>query len=950
MILKKKNTNRLALPSGFKVFREKKFFFGALFLLLYSVTLLALGYVLKRHDFYGLVFKPVVVANYRMIGNLINSYSVDPEKISIDIKHMDYLKLAFKRQQGLDFGALPYSPDKDWVPATLKHRGKTMKADIRLKGIGEEHWKDKDIWSYKVKIKKNNTLFGMKRFALEAPKTRTFLNEWHWHKLLRYSGLIYMRFDFIDLTINGKNLPIYAIEENFEKRLIENNKLRDGPIFWAGIDALTTIKAIEVYQAEKRSEDPKFMKLISLAESRVEAFRQGELTFSKVFDVDKMSKLYALADLVGSRHSLDLGNLKFYLNPITGLIEPIASDSSIIMSRRAKINFIGEGRRYLGKNNENEYWQWPLVPFQDKIFFKKYIESLEEISDKNFLDKFFSIIEEEEQKKMKVLHRSFPYYKSYFKETIYENSEYIKKHLQPQKVLNVYFNKASKKSGIISLDIANIHTFPVEILGIAFIKNPVPKSKETRNAIRGDREDGYRIMAAEVKLKGYKDKLATGIIKPLNETIVQGKRMKTIFHDVDAPLAELSSIKKQLLTEVKGMTDLIPMVSKPLENKNINQQSQRKNISGLEYKHIRFRLPDELEWSDELLKNLKVVTRVFGARLKNLNDVTSWSRHEEWFNMPENIREVPFMIVEEEKKVINIIQGNWIVNQDIIVPPGYRLVVAEGTRLELINNAKIVSYSALDFNGSKGKPIVIVSKNESGQGIVVMRSKDKSIIKHTIFNGLSSPSQGGWALPGGVTFYESDVFVSDAQFINSRSEDALNIVRSEFVLENTVFRNALADAFDSDFSNGVIKNIYFFNCGNDGLDVSGSEIQIESIFFNGIGDKGVSAGEKSRVFVDKLIGQNSKISVASKDQSSVFIKEAKLNKSKIGFAVFQKKPEFGPAKIKVDKLDMFNLGTLSIVEEGSSLDINGAPVLPRSKDVAKLLYGLNFDGLANLKE
>jgi spore coat protein CotH len=949
MFLKKRKTNSLAFKRAFEIVKQRKFFFGAILISLYSVMLLGLGYTLQRHDFYGLFLKPVFLKNYRIIGDYIDSYAADPEKISLDIKHMDYLKLAYQRQQGLELGKLPYSLDEGWVPATIKHRGNTIRVNIRLKGA-EEHWKDENQWSFKVKIKGNNTMFGMKNFELQSPKTRTFLNEWHWNKLLHYSGLIYLRYDFIDLTVNGNHMPTYAIEENFEKRMIENNQLRDGPIFRAGLHSRTTLQATHVYQYKQRKQDIKFLKLIKLAESRIEAFRQGEISFSKTFDVDKMSKLFALSDLVGSRHHLDLGNLRFYYNPITGLIEPIGADASITLSRVPKFNFIGEGWRYFDKQNVNIDWRWPFVAFRDKIFFKKYIEYLEAISDKNFLDRFFSETEEEKQEKTRILNRSFPYYESDLTEKVYKNSDYIKKYLQPTKALNVYFNGVSVKSRILSLDVANIHNFPVEILGIAFVDDAVPVRGGFRSSLKWNQGKAIGTQNFKIKTKDYnEEKLATDIFKPFHETILQAKRRKGIYRDVDSQKPTLVNMKEAVLKEVKVLANLLPMISTSLKEENVNKKYQDEEIFKLEYKNVNFRFPRELKWSDELLPKLRVISRIFGARLKTSNEVTPWARHEEWFDRPANVQEVPFMLVEEETKLIKIKQGKWSVDQDIIIPPGYRVVAGEGTHLVLKNGAKILSYSAFDFSGSEEKPIIISSKGQSGQGIVIMKAKDKSIIRHTIFDGLSSPNQGGWALTGAVTLYESAVVLSDSQFMNNRSEDALNIVRSDFTLENLVFKNILADAFDSDFSVGSIKQISFINCGNDGLDVSGGEVQVESILFDGIGDKGLSAGEKSRVLIDKLIGKNSRIAVASKDQSEVFINEAKIESSQIGFAVFQKKPEFGPASIKVNKLEKFSIKTPFIVEEGSHLLIEGISVLPRAKNIKKFLYGENFQDLEGFR-
>ena len=101
--------------------------------------------------------------------------------------------------------------------------------------------------------------------------------------------------------------------------------------------------------------------------------------------------------------------------------------------------------------------------------------------------------------------------------------------------------------------------------------------------------------------------------------------------------------------------------------------------------------------------------------------------------------------------------------------------------------------------------------------------------QHVVFDGLSNSRKGGWTLPGAVTFYESPVSLSNIKFINNHSEDALNIIRAEFTLEDAVFRNIFSDALDSDFSHGVIKNVSFLNCGNDALDASGSTINVENI-------------------------------------------------------------------------------------------------------------------------
>ena len=70
----------------------------------------------------------------------------------------------------------------------------------------------------------------MKQFSLHHPRTRNWLFEWLGHRILRREGTLALRYRFVDVTLNGKHLGIYALEEHFEKRLIEHNRRREGPM------------------------------------------------------------------------------------------------------------------------------------------------------------------------------------------------------------------------------------------------------------------------------------------------------------------------------------------------------------------------------------------------------------------------------------------------------------------------------------------------------------------------------------------------------------------------------------------------------------------------------------------------------------------------------------------------------------------------------------------------
>lgn len=152
-----------------------------------------------------------------------------PKHITIDIKHIDFQKLAYQREIALANGTFLGSSD-DFVPAKIRYKDKTVKVKMRLKGHLPDHWSDDAKWSFRFNVKGDNRLFGMDEFSIHHPRTRGYLNEWYYNQMLKYNGLISRYYDFIDVTINGKHLGIYAIDEHFDKRLIENNQLREGPI------------------------------------------------------------------------------------------------------------------------------------------------------------------------------------------------------------------------------------------------------------------------------------------------------------------------------------------------------------------------------------------------------------------------------------------------------------------------------------------------------------------------------------------------------------------------------------------------------------------------------------------------------------------------------------------------------------------------------------------------
>lgn len=863
-----------------KLIAKRKVAFSIIMIVGYTLGVMAVSSFMLKHGFWGTYLKPWVHKNVDGVVDYISSWSAHPERITLDIKQKDVLKLAHKREQALAVGTLYYSPDDDWVPAKLTYHDKTHKIKIRLKGTRDSHWEHEDFWSYKIKIKGDGTWRGMRRFAIQGPHNRNYLNEWMFQKMYGYAGVISLRYDFIQVTINGKEHPIYAVEENFDSKLIEHNQRREGPIFRAHLAPPFSTRPIQIYNSEKYKKDKALINQVYSAESLIEAYRQGELPASEVFDIDLMAKTLALCDLAGSFHALSYENMRFYYNPVTGKIEPIPYDNQHITNLNDS-QLIGEGHwvsaeetQFLASRHahrsphRNLIWVFQL--FQDRKFYEAYIRQLAVVSDKEFLDSFLNSIRTEKEEALKTLYTSFPQYQFTGEEILYANQNYIKNRLRPQKAVLAYWSGQNQES--IFLDVANKHSLGMEVAGLVVgdghvfpVANPV--------ALPAKRIRGGPLVAGTNDLKNYYE----AIVSPLPE-------------------------------------------------------------SGTGFQRIEFKIPAEFEWTEDMKSHLKIQTRVLGASHSLEEIVVPWNLKSDLMRKPSNVDTFEFLSRDEQNKVIRIKEGQWIVQEDVVIPKGYRLVAGPGTRIQLTRQAKILSYSPLEFQGTPDHPVRIDSEDYSGQGIVVIGAEQQSVLQHVVLSRLSNPGLGGWLSSGAITFYESPVSLTHVRIENNKSEDALNIIRSEFKMDHVTFQNIHSDAFDSDFSNGTIKHVIIRNSGNDGIDVSGSRVVIDDMWVDGVGDKGVSAGENSEVKIKSFRGKNSKILIASKDLSRIDIENASMRDSKYGFAVYQKKSEFGPGTIEVQNLDIVGVQTPYVVEKGSSLRLDEKIIEGETENVKDLLY------------
>ena len=229
-----------------------------------------------------------------------------------------------------------------------------------------------------------------------------------------------------------------------------------------------------------------------------------------------------------------------------------------------------------------------------------------------------------------------------------------------------------------------------------------------------------------------------------------------------------------------------------------------------------------------------------------------------------NHHDFDFLQVKEDGTYF-IRKGKWDIDVPIVLDNG--LEIQEGTILNFDKNSYLIVKGKLTSIGTEDKKIVFKSDKGFWKGVYVLNSDKKSIIENTSFLNVTNLSDGLLYLTGGISFYKSDVDFKNVKFINNNSEDFLNIIESNYLLDNVLFENCPSDAFDSDFSEGVISNSTFRNILGDAVDFSGSYVRLNNSFFYNVRDKSVSVGEGSSLDIKSIYVENSGVGVAVKDGS-----------------------------------------------------------------------------------
>lgn len=804
--------------------------------------------------------------------------------------------------------------DERWFPINFNLEGEreseNYPAKIRIRGDQSIHWVNKKK-SWKIKFTQEKLFKNKKSIHLILPKERMMEVELSAIKIAKKNGLLAPDSGYVLVNQNNNNMGLYFWYEMIDKFFLERNGYPIGEILSGNDVGLqndaqldkNSLKFYDLNSATYKAQINHSNEITSSAFLQWKKFLEllksndDNLIDEKIenyLDINKFAICNSLIWIFGSEHGVSINNVRWFFDPTTGLFEPIINDvflgkdnfeafeikSNLMINNILKSAKVRQSILKALNKLVNEQSDFILSTFRETYSqISPYIHS--GVEGYNYNLKGVGL---KSPSQMQYTHDNrFNILKS--------NLESIKKTLSANRLFIETNLDISNEKSYYKMDIINQGVAPVSVKKVIF------SSSNEKELFRIE----PKISILLTNTQGYRK-----IIEPINSEFT----------------------KKKWSFEFNNLNLISPRYGNYI--KNINKQNIKAELKWT--LHIIFQNQNYKKFFDQLPANLDFIIsnnitnkNVSSDNINKSQIILDGSRNLEFAGkkiidelantIPNDsqsiISEIPNSRIVSNNKYIfkknNIIfpSGDYKILKDLIIPDNFNLVLHAGVKLLLSPNVNILlKGGSLNIKGTKSHPVIIdqlIPGKNWGAISVLSSNKISNLSYSKIVNGGSNIkflAQGVY-YTGQLNFFHSNVNIDNSLISYSKAEDALNIKKSSFNIDNVEFSFNKYDAFDGDWVNGEITNSLVRNNGNDGLDFSGSKVVIKNTIFEKMRDKSLSIGEQSKLDIINCRFTNSNYAIAVKDLSKVRIFGSSIYNNNFGVAVYRKKPIFGSGVVTV---------------------------------------------------
>lgn len=841
------------------------------------------------------------------------------ESLSITVATEDAATLKQVRDHGLQTGVIRRGEvaNNGLVPVTITFRGQPYTAQARIKGDWADHI-NTDKWSFRLELN-DGAMMGMREFSIQHPQTRNYLRGWIFRSALRREGLIAPRDSFINVSINGNEMGVYNLEEHLSTHMLESQGRREGPIVkfdddnaWlarldfsmihrAGLPLLldpyndadkAKVSAFDVRRLIGRDVLARQLDhamgqlrdyqrlLVTLSDDRdqmtalLARAALQEKTVETIFDVEEHAAAHALCSVLANSHPLTWENLRFYHNPITGKLEPLAFeiDAGYVADRDPVI------------------WEEALIcrlMVKNAGYNEAFFRYLARYCEPDYLDGLFADLGPELRRYEQALqsggllpdYDTIPQMVSYFG----RRQQHLRELLVPR--ATVSFAAILHERRATDQDNSNVPIIEVE----AWADTSIPF------VIDGFRlNNGHYVPAFPYLVNRHRQLRvpnAGGVIVPIDGSRANFRLPADMFN------AEVTQTGRNQLDVVPGRPQSVAVLWRSASDTNLRE---------------RMLLPGCTDNAGQTDGR---------PQAPSLHDA---------------LEQYPMLSYDIEGDRLAVRGGTWTFDRDFHLPAGHVLQVGPATTLQFSGGAALITNAPLIFVGTQDEPIILqpADGHERWSGVAVIEAAGQSRWEHVIVQRAHPIERGTWGLAGGITFYKSPVHLDHVRIESSYGKHALKIFAADFQMRSVEIVSAQSDMFDGEFVYGTIQDCDFHRCGRDAISLTGSDVKIENCRFGVIGDTCLSAGANSMVRMQNVVAEQAGIGVAANDLSTVEIETFRLSiATSYGVVVNAKEPEHGPSTVRIRDLDLGECGEDQfLVKRKSVLIIDGVQQAAQSVD------------------
>ncbi len=271
--------------------------------------------------------------------------------------------------------------------------------------------------------------------------------------------------------------------------------------------------------------------------------------------------------------------------------------------------------------------------------------------------------------------------------------------------------------------------------------------------------------------------------------------------------------------------------------------------------------------------------------------------------------------VERAQRRVRVPAGVVLVEQDLVLPDGFGLVLEAGAELWMTPGRSILVRGNLKVQGEPGRPVLVRSAvPERSWGVLAVQGFQKSFppgrservraeIRYLDLIGGSSDDLRGAHYGGSLSIHHADLRLEHAS-LRDASADALSVKYGSVEIADTAFLDNQGDGADLDWSEGSVQRSTFRGGGDrgDGLELSDSRVSVEDSVFHASGRRCLSVSARARARVTGCLFRSCPLAVAARDGARVDLSDSVLLDNEREFEADRGAGVFGGGAILCDGL------------------------------------------------